>query len=211
MIGEQEDVFYYLTIENENYRQPAMPAGSEQGILRGMHRVRKAPDGNPKVRLLGSGAILREVLAAAEMLAEDFDLACEVWSVTSFTELRRDGLAAEREARLSAGGERSTPWVAECLGDQAGVPTVAATDYMKALADGIRTWVPGHYEVLGTDGYGRSDYRRHLRDFFEVDRRHVAVAALWALAESGEGPRSAVTGAIERYGINADAPDPAVS
>ncbi len=211
MIGEQEDVFYYLTVENENYRQPPMPAGAEQGILRGMHRVREAPEGTPKVRLLGAGAILREVLAAADLLADDFDVACEVWSVTSFVELRRDGLAAERRAMLSAGEERPAPWVAQCLAAEPEVPTVAATDYMKAVADGIRTWVPGHYEVLGTDGFGRSDFRRHLRDFFEVDSRHVAVAALHALAESGQGPRSAVRGAIDRYEIDADAPDPAVS
>jgi pyruvate dehydrogenase E1 component len=211
MIGEQEDVFYYLTVENENYRQPPMPEGAEQGILRGMHRVREAPGGLPKVRLLGAGAILREVLAAADLLAEDFDVPCEVWSVTSFVELRREGLAAERRAMLSAGEERSAPWVAQCLAAQPAVPTVAATDYIRAVADGIRAWVPGHYEVLGTDGFGRSDFRRHLRDFFEVDSRHVAVAALNALAESGQGPRSAVRGAIDRYEIDADAPDPAVS
>ena len=131
--------------------------------------------------------------------------------MTSFVELRRDGLAADRRAMLSAGGERPAPWVAQCLAAEPEVPTVAATDYMKAVADGIRTWVPGQYEVLGTDGFGRSDFRRHLRDFFEVDSRHVAVAALHALAESGQGPRSAVRGAIDRYEIDADAPDPAVS
>jgi pyruvate dehydrogenase E1 component len=211
MIGQQEDVFYYLTVENENYRQPAMPEGAEEGILRGMHRVQAAPGGEPRVRLLGSGAILREVLAAAALLAEDYDVPCEVWSVTSFTELQREGLAADRRAMLSAGDDRPAPWVTQCLAGRPELPTVAASDYMKALADGIRAWVPGHYEVLGTDGFGRSDFRRHLRDFFEVDSRHVAVAALHALAESGQGPRSAVKGAIERYGIDADAPNPAVS
>jgi len=210
MVSEQEDVFYYLTIENENYQHPEMPDGAADGILRGMHRVREAAGGEAKVRLLGAGAILREALAAAEMLEEDFDVAAEVWSVTSFTELRRDGLAVDRRARLGA-EDPGTPWVAECLGEEEGAPVVAASDYMKALADGIRPWVPGRYEVLGTDGFGRSDWRKSLRGFFEVDRRHVAVAALHALAESGGGPRSAVKGAIERYEIDPEAPDPAVS
>jgi pyruvate dehydrogenase E1 component len=210
MVAEQEDVFFYLTIENENYRHPAMPEGAAEGILRGMHRVREAEGGEPKVRLLGSGAILREALAAADMLAEDFDVAAEVWSVTSYTELRRDGLTIDRRARLGA-EDPGTPWVAECLGTEPGAPVVAASDYMKALADGIRPWIPGRYEVLGTDGFGRSDWRAALRDFFEVDRRHIAVAALHALAESGEGPRSAVKGAIDRYEIDPGAPDPAVS
>ncbi|MGB2850634.1 MAG: pyruvate dehydrogenase (acetyl-transferring), homodimeric type [Solirubrobacterales bacterium] len=209
MVSEQEDVFFYLTIENENYRQPAMPEGAEEGILRGMHRVRAASGGEPRVRLLGAGAILREALAAAELLEDDFDVGAEVWSVTSFTELRRDGLAADRLGRL--GKNSPATWIAECLGSEPGAPVVAASDYMKALADGIRAWVPGHYEVLGTDGFGRSDFRKALRGFFEVDRGQIATAALHALAETGEGPRSAVKGAIERYGIDTNAPDPAVS
>jgi pyruvate dehydrogenase E1 component len=210
MVGEQEDVFYYLTLMNENYPHPPMPEGAEEGILRGMHRVREAPGGEPKLRLLGSGTILREALAAAELLAEDFDLEAEVWSVTSFVELRREALRADRLARLHPDSEPPAPWVVECLGSEP-VATVAATDYIKALPDSIRAWVPGPYEVLGTDGFGRSDYRRHLRSFFEVDRRHIAVAALKALADAGEGPRSAIRGAIERYEIDVEAPDPAVS
>jgi pyruvate dehydrogenase E1 component len=209
MITEQEDVFFYVTVMNENYRHPAMPDGAEEGILRGMHRIREA-GGEPAVRLLGSGTILREVEAAADLLADDFDLAAEVWSVTSFTELRREGLACEREARLEPGAERRTPWVAECLGGS-DAPVVASTDYMKALADGVRAWVPGRYEVLGTDGFGRSDYRRDLRRFFEVDRHHVTVAALATLAAEGSIEASAVADAIKRYDIAADAPDPAVS
>ncbi|MGB3099281.1 MAG: pyruvate dehydrogenase (acetyl-transferring), homodimeric type [Solirubrobacterales bacterium] len=209
MVSEQEDVFFYLTIENENYRQPAMPEGAAEGILRGMHRVRAASGGEPRVRLLGAGAILREALAAAELLEDDFDVGAEVWSVTSFTELRRDGLAADRLGRL--GKNSPATWIAECLGSEPGAPVVAASDYMKALADGIRAWVPGHYEVLGTDGFGRSDFRKALRGFFEVDRGQIATAALHSLAETGEGPRSAVKGAIERYGIDTNAPDPAVS
>jgi pyruvate dehydrogenase E1 component len=211
MIGSQEDVFYYLTIANENYAHPPLPDGAEEGILRGMHRVREADGGEAKVRLLGSGPILRESLAAAELLESDFDLPAEVWSVTSWTELRRDGLAADREARLAASEDRRDTWIEQCLGREPGAPVIASSDYMKALADGIRAWVPGRYAVLGTDGFGRSDFRRHLRNFFEIDGRHIAVAALQALADDGQGPRSAVKGAIERYGIDPGKPDPAVS
>ena len=207
MVGEQEDVFYYLTVMNENYPHPAIPNGAKEGILRGMHRVVEA-DG-AKVRLLGSGTILREVEAAAELLADDFDVAAEVWSVTSFTELRRDGLTSERESRLGTEDVAKT-WVEECLGD-GDVPVVAATDYMKALPDGIRQWVPGRYDVLGTDGFGRSDFRKHLRSFFEVDRHHVAVAALRALARDGEIEDKVVAEAISKYEIDVDRPDPAVS
>ncbi|MDQ2676524.1 MAG: pyruvate dehydrogenase (acetyl-transferring), homodimeric type [Actinomycetota bacterium] len=207
MVGEQEDVFYYLTVMNENYQHPPMPDGAQEGILRGMHRIAEAE--GAKVRLLGSGAILREVEAAAELLRDDFDIPAEVWSVTSFTELRRDGLAREREARLGQ-ADVATPWVTECLGGD-DTPVVAATDYMKALPDGIRQWVPGRFDVLGTDGYGRSDFRKHLRRFFEVDRNHVAVAALRALEREGEVEGSVVAEAIVKYGIDAERPDPAVS
>jgi pyruvate dehydrogenase E1 component len=205
MIGEQEDVFYYLTVMNENYRHPPMPEGAEEGILKGMHRVRPAE--GAKVRLLGSGAILREVEAAADLLEQDFGIPAEVWSVTSYTELRREGLAIEREARLHPDAERRKTWVERCLGDS-NAPVVAASDYMKALPDGIRAWVPGRFEVLGTDGFGRSDYRRHLRRFFEVDRHHVVVAALHALAQDGEVDVATVKEAIAKYEIDRDAPDP---
>jgi len=208
MVADQEDVFYYLTIMNENYRHPPMPEGAQEGILRGMHRVREM-DG-ARVRLLGSGTILREVEAAAELLGQDFEIPAEVWSVTSFTELRRDGLECDRQARLHPGADAGTPWVAQCLGPDGG-PVVAATDYMKALPDGIRAWVPGRYDVLGTDGFGRSDFRRHLRSFFEVDRHHVVVAALSALAAEGEVEQSVVADAISSYGIDPDTPNPAVS
>jgi pyruvate dehydrogenase E1 component len=191
---------------NENYRHPPLPEGAEEGILRGMHRVREI-DG-AKVRLLGSGTILREVEAAAELLGQDFEIPAEVWSVTSYTELRRDGLARDREERLR--GEADEPWVARSLGGSS-APVVAATDYMKALPDGIRAWVPGRFEVLGTDGFGRSDFRKHLRRFFEVDRHQVVVAALDALAVEGEIERSVVDDAISTYGIDPDAPDPVVS
>src|SRR5215213_3130541 len=209
MVGEQEDVFYYLTVMNENYRHPPLPEGAEEGILRGMHRIREIE--GAKVRLLGSGTILREVEAAAELLGSDFEIPADVWSVTSFTELRRDGLRADREARLHPDAEARPPWVERCLGDEPGAPVIAATDYVKTLPDGIRAWVPGRYEVLGTDGFGRSDFRKDLRRFFEVDRHHIVVAALRSLAAEGEVEPSVVTGAIEDYGVDPDAPDPAVS
>jgi pyruvate dehydrogenase E1 component len=206
MVSEQEDVFYYLTIMNENYRHPPLPEGSEQGILRGMHRIREME--GAKVRLLGSGTILREVEAAAELLGQDFEIPAEVWSVTSYTQLRREGLRLHREHRLR--GDADTPWVAQCLASET-TPVVAASDYMKALPDGIREWVGGRFEVLGTDGFGRSDYRKHLRRFFEVDRHHVVVAALRALAMDGEVEASTVEDAVRTYEIDPEAPDPAIS
>jgi pyruvate dehydrogenase E1 component len=207
MIGEQEDVFYYLTVMNENYRHPALEPGAEEGILRGMHRLREIE--GAQVRLLGSGTILREVEAAAQLLGSDFNIPADVWSVTSFTELRRDGLACDREARLR-GGEPRAPWVAQCLGGS-DAPVIASTDYVKALPDGIRAWVPARYEVLGTDGFGRSDWRRSLRSFFEIDRHHVVVAALRALAAEGRADASLVDEAIAKYEIDPEAADPAHS
>src|SRR5256714_5848397 len=198
MCAEQEDVFYYLTLMNENYAHPAMPEGAEEGILRGMHRIR-AGDG-ARIQLLGSGTILREVLAGAELLAEDFGVGADVFSVTSFTELRRDGMEADRWSLLHPREQPRSSWVVEQLDER---PIVAATDYIRTYADQIRPYVPGPYRVLGTDGFGRSDWRRVLRNFFEVDRHHVVVAALQAL---GEGDRAAE--AIERYGIDADAEAP---
>jgi len=206
MVGEQEDVFYYLTLMNENYQHPAMPAGAEEGILRGMYRLREGSGSGPRVQLLGSGTILREVLAAAGLLESDFGVAADVWSVTSFTELRRDGIEAERWNMLhpTASSPRLA-YVTDCLGD---APAVAATDYIRAYADQIRQWVPGSYRVLGTDGFGRSDYRRALRRFFEVDRDHVVVAALKELADAGLVERDVVAGAIGRFDIDPEAPIP---
>ncbi|HEU4977085.1 MAG TPA: pyruvate dehydrogenase (acetyl-transferring), homodimeric type, partial [Baekduia sp.] len=203
MVAEHEDVFYYVTVMNENYAQPAMPDGAEEGILRGMHRVAAAPSGTAQVRLLGSGTILREVLAGAELLREDFGVEADVWSVTSFTELRRDGMAVERRNRLHPTAEPERAYVEQCLGGADGAPVVAATDYIRTLADGIRPWVRAPYTVLGTDGFGRSDYRRALRSFFEIDRHHVAVAALHDL-----GRHADAAAAIERYGIDPDTEAP---
>jgi pyruvate dehydrogenase E1 component len=206
MLAEQQDVFYYLTLMNENYAHPPMPDGAQEGILRGMYRLRAA-EGAPQVRLLGSGTILREVLAGADLLAEDHGIEAEVWSVTSFTELRRGAMEDERWNLLHPGEEPRRSYVEASLGDS-DVPVVASTDYMRTFADQIRPWVRAPYRVLGTDGYGRSDYRKALRDFFEVDRRYVALAALTELAARGEVDASAPAKAIESYGIGADRPAP---
>lgn len=201
MFAEQEDVFYYLTVMNENYEQPALPEGSEEGILRGMHRVREAEGGDAQVRLLGSGTILREVLAAADLLAEQ-GIRAEVWSVTSFTELRRNGMDVERHNRLHPDDERQVPFVSEQLPGE--VPVIAATDYIRQLPDGVRPWITAPYTVLGTDGFGRSDYRKALRAFFEIDRHHVLLAALGALADQGTVERKLLGETIEQYEIITD-------
>ena len=207
MVGEQEDVFYYITLMNENYQHPAMPEGAQEGILRGMYLLRESSAGGPRVQLLGSGTILREVLAGAELLESDFGVAADVWSVTSFTELRRDGLEVERWNMLHPEAEPRKAYVSECLSGREG-PAVASTDYIRAFAEQIRQWVPGPYRILGTDGFGRSDFRRALRRFFEVDRHYVAVAALKELADGGQLDAKRVKEAIDRYGIDAEAPMP---
>jgi pyruvate dehydrogenase E1 component len=208
MLSEQEDVFYYITLMNENYRHPAMPKGAEEGILRGMYRLRESKKRKgPRVQLLGSGTILCEVLAAAELLESDFKVAADVWSVTSFTELRRDGIEAERWNMLHPLEDAREAYVSRCLSADRG-PVVASTDYIRAFADQIRQWVPGRYRVLGTDGFGRSDFRSALRRFFEVDRHYVAVAALKELADEGAIDPKRVQEAIERYEIDSQAPVP---
>jgi pyruvate dehydrogenase E1 component len=207
MVGDQEDVFFYITLMNENYRHPPMPAGAEQGILRGMYLLREASGDGPRVQLLGSGTILIEVLAAADLLERDFGVSADVWSVTSFTELRRDGIEVERWNMLHPTAEPRRAYVSEQLGSHEG-PVVASTDFIRAFADQVRQWVPGSYRVLGTDGYGRSDYRRSLRRFFEIDRHYVAIGALSGLADEGVVEPARVQEAIERYQIDPDAPMP---
>jgi pyruvate dehydrogenase E1 component len=211
MYQEQEDVFYYITVMNENYAHPPLPEGVESGILRGMYLLREGrpKKGGPRVQLLGSGTILREVIAGAELLEQDFGITADIWSVTSFNQLRRDGLDAQRWNLLHPELEPRPGYVAQCLEGRHG-PVVAATDYMKVLADQIRAFLPRRsYTVLGTDGFGRSDTRRKLRKFFEVDRHYVAVAAISALAESEAVPHRKVTEAIAKYGIDAEKPNPA--
>ena len=197
MCTEQENVFYYITVMNENYAHPAMPAGAEAGILRGMYELRKGGKGKVRVQLLGSGTILREVLAAADLLQERFGIPADVWSVTSFSELRREALDVERWNSRHPDAEPRKSYVTRCFADRQG-PFVAATDYMKIVSDQIRQWVPGRYVVLGTDGYGRSDGREALRQHFEVDRNSVLLAALTALADDGGIDRKTVVKAIAR-------------
>jgi pyruvate dehydrogenase E1 component len=207
MYVEQEDVFYYVTCMNENYVHPAMPAGAEQGILRGMYLLSEGGRGKVRVNLLGSGTILREVIAAAELLEREFGVPADVFSVTSFSELRREALDAERWSLLHPDAPRRTPYVEQCLSGRVG-PFVAATDYMRTVPDQVRQWVPGRFHVLGTDGYGRSDSRVALRGFFEVDRRWIALAALKTLADEGMLDVATVASAIARFGIDPDKPNP---
>ena len=209
MFVEHEDVFYYITVMNEKYLQPPMPEGVESGILKGMYPIRTSEGSGPRVQLLGSGTILREVLAAADMLEQDFGVAADVFSVTSFTELRRDGLEAERWNMLHPEEEQQLSHVERQLARQEG-PVVAASDYMRAFADQIRPWVRARYRVLGTDGFGRSDGRANLRRHFEVDRSYVCVAALSALAEDGAVERSRVSEAIGKYGVDPEKTSPAL-
>jgi pyruvate dehydrogenase E1 component len=213
MCADQEDVWYYVTLMNENYEHPAMPEGAEEGIRKGLYLFRKGParrGKRPRVQLLGSGTILREVIAGADLLAEDWGVNADIWSAPSFNELRRDGLRTERWNRLHPAEPPRRSHVETCLEGQQG-PVIAATDYIKTYADQIRPFVPGRYTVLGTDGFGRSDYRRALRSFFEVDRHHVAVAALHSLAQEGAVPASKVADAIRKYGIDPEKPDPSLS
>ncbi|MDJ0793277.1 MAG: pyruvate dehydrogenase (acetyl-transferring), homodimeric type [Woeseiaceae bacterium] len=207
MIDEQENVFYYITCMNENYTHPPMPAGVEEGILRGLYPLQIGSQGKIRVQLMGSGTILREVIGAAQLLMDDFGVVADVWSVTSFNELRRDALEVERWNHLHPEEAPRKSWVEQCFGERPG-PYVAATDYMKIVADQIQGWVPGTFYSLGTDGYGRSDARKALREHFEVDRRFIAITALNALAEDGALDSKTVSQAIEKYGIDPDRPDP---
>jgi pyruvate dehydrogenase E1 component len=209
MYKEQQDVFYYITVMNENYTHPAMPAGAEPGILKGMYLFSEGAGDKkkPRVQLLGSGTILREVIAAADLLKNDFGVAADIWSCPSFNELRREGLEVDRWNLLHPEEKQRKSYVEQCLEGRMG-PAIAATDYMKAFADQIRPFVKRNYRVLGTDGFGRSDFRKQLRKFFEVDRYYVSVAALKALAEEGTVPASTVAQAIKKYGIDPNKPYP---
>jgi pyruvate dehydrogenase E1 component len=207
MYRDGENVFYYVTVLNENYSHPPMPEGVRDGIVKGMYLLREGPSGKLRVQLLGSGAILREVIAAADLLEQDWDIAADIWSVTSFNELRREGLDIHRANLMQPEQAPQLSYVEQCLGLRQG-PVVAATDYMRAYADQIRSFVPHRYAVLGTDGYGRSDTREKLREFFEVDRRYVVAAALKALADEGEIPAARVREAFSKYEIDTKKPNP---
>jgi len=209
MYVNQEDVFYYLTVMNENYAHPAMPEGEEANIIKGMYLFSEAAgdDSKPRVQLMGSGTILREAIAAGDLLANDFGVAADIWSVTSFTELRRDGIDCERWNTLHPEDQPRFSHVEQCMADRDG-PVIAATDYMRSFADQIRGFLPKNFKVLGTDGFGRSDTRKNLRQFFEVDRYYIAVTALKALADEGTLDASEVSRAIKLYNINPEKANP---
>lgn len=209
MYQQCEDVFYYITVMNENYPHPAMPKGVEQGIIKGMYLLRKAANRKqvPKVNLMGSGTILREVIAAADLLEKDFGVLADIWSVTSFNELCREALDTERWNMLHPDKTPKKSYVTKLL-SKSNCPSVAATDYIKMYADQIRNYIPSPYIVLGTNGYGRSDTREKLRGFFEVDRFYIAIAALKALADSDTIALTQVSKAIKKYKINPDKPNP---
>jgi pyruvate dehydrogenase E1 component len=220
MLEKQDDVFYYVTVTNENEAQPSMPANAQKGILRGMHRVLPVAGGAthqdsttlaaslaepmavPAIRLLAAGPILKEALAAAVILKTEFAIEAEVWSVTSFSELARDGIACERAQRLR--GDTSVSWVAECLGTNT-APVLAVSDYVRAVPESIRAFVPGRFATLGTDGFGRSDTRAALRDFFEVDAKWIAFNAL-AESFQGKAPKDTLDDAAKRLGLDLHRP-----
>ena len=210
MVEKQEDVFYYITIMNENYPQPGLKPGTEEGILKGMYLLREGQAGTAnRVQLMGSGTILRESEYAAELLQNDWGVAADVWSCPSLTLLARDGQDADRWNLVHPQEEARLPYVTQLLKDTQG-PIVATTDYMRLFAEQIRAYIPNGrtYKVLGTDGFGRSDSRVKLREFFEVNRYYITVAALKSLAEEGKIPASTVAEAIAKYGIDPNKPNP---
>jgi pyruvate dehydrogenase E1 component len=212
MFTDREDIFYYITLYNENYPMPPMPAGAEEGILKGAYKLKPAAEGDdrPRIHLLGSGSLLREALRAQEILGEKYGVAADVWSATSYKELRRDALEADRWNLLHPDQESRKPYVVQIFeGDDR--PIVAVSDYMKLVPDMISRWLPGRLLSLGTDGFGRSDTREALRRFFEVDAECVVIAALWQLAQRGAVDRCVVKRAIEELGVDPDKLDPLIS
>jgi pyruvate dehydrogenase E1 component len=210
MIENQEDVFYYITLMNENYSHPGLKPGQEEGILKGLYLLQEGgKDSKHRVQLMGSGTILREVIAAGELLRNDWGIESDVWSAPSFTLLARDGAAAERWNMLHPSEPAQVAHITACLAPTAG-PIVVSTDYMRTFAEQVRAYIPKgrSYKVLGTDGFGRSDTRAKLREFFEVNRHFVVIAALKALVDEGTLSAGVVTQAIEKYGINPNKPNP---
>ena len=207
MYNQDEDLFYYITVMNENYQHPEMPRNSEEGIIKGMYLLKKPDKSKAQIQLLGSGTILREVIAAADLLEEDFGITSNTWSVTSFNELRREGLSIKRQNLLHPDKKQKITYVESLLEDE-NTPVVAATDYMKIYADQIREFIPNKYIVLGTDGFGRSDTRKQLRKFFEVNRHYIVVSALKALADEGKIEVGKINEAIKKYKIDPNKPEP---
>jgi pyruvate dehydrogenase E1 component len=212
MYEKGEDIFYYITMYNEDYAMPAMPEGAAEGILRGMYKLKPAAGvddgGGATVQLFGSGTILNEVLRAQEILASKYGVHADVWSVTSYTELRREALAVERWNRLHPAEKEKVPYLLTALGGAKG-PIVAASDYMKSMPDSLSPWLPSRLVALGTDGFGRSDNREHLRSHFEVSAEAIVGAALSKLAREGKFKAKAAQKAMEELGLKVDAADPA--
>lgn len=208
MYVENKDKFYYITTMNENYHHPEIPAGAEQDIISGAYLFKTVGDGAISVNLMGSGTIFREVIAAADLLAQDFGIKVNLFSATSYNKLARDGRAVVRHNMLNPGKEKAKPFVTQLLDKTGANVTVSSTDYIRAYSDQIREYVPGKYVTLGTDGFGRSDYRKALREFFEVNRHYVVLAALNGLAESGQIDAAKVAEAISKYGINTNKANP---
>jgi pyruvate dehydrogenase E1 component len=207
MYQENEDVFYYLTVYNENYAQPAMPEGSQQGILKGIYKISPAQGGAPVAQLFGSGPILNEALKAQKTLAEQYKVPVDVWSVTSYNELRREALAVERWNRLHPGEPERKPYIAQVMEGTEG-PIIAASDYLKAFADQVAPWLCGRLTALGTDGFGRSENREYLRRFFEVSSGAIAAATLAQLARRGKFDAAAAAKAVADLGIDPERGDP---
>ncbi len=207
MVQNQEDVYYYITLMNENYNHPAMPKSAEAGILKGMYSFSKSKSKGEKVQLMGSGVILREAIAAAALLEKDWGISADIWSIPSFTELRREGLDCERWNLLNPNKKQRISYIEETLKDAQG-PVVASTDYMKSYAEQIQRFVPNEFYALGTDGYGRSDSREALRDFFEVDRYYIVLTALKALSKAGKLPNTKVVEAVKKYKLKPNKPNP---
>ena len=207
MYKDMESVFYYITVMNETYQQPEMPKGAEQGIIKGIYHLKTIGKHKNEVQLLGSGTILREVELAAQILDDDWGVSSKVWSVTSFNELTKEAQAVERENRFMTKGKPKKPYITECLEGSKG-PIIAATDYIKNYAEQVRKYIPGRYEVLGTDGFGRSDSRAALREFFEVNANYIVVTSLRSLSEEGLIDKSQVTKALKKYKISNNKPNP---
>jgi len=207
MYNQDEDLFYYITVMNENYQHPEMPKNSEEGIIKGMYLLKESEKSKAQIQLLGSGTILREVIAAADLLEEDFGISSNIWSVTSFNELRREGLLIKRQNLLHPDKKQKLTYVESLFKDEK-IPVVAATDYMKIYADQIREFISNKYIVLGTDGFGRSDTRKQLRKFFEVNRHYIVIAALKSLADEGKIETDKINEAIKKYNIDPNKPEP---
>jgi pyruvate dehydrogenase E1 component len=209
MYQNQEGIFYYLTLYNENYAMPAMPEGLDaESVLRGLYRFQAALAGEPRVHLFGSGPILNEALRAQRILAEKYDVPSDVWSATSYNELRRDALSVERWNRLHPDQPQRTPYLLEAL-KGSDRPVIAASDYMKVVADQIAPWLPGRMETLGTDGFGRSDNRQYLRRHFEINAESIAAAALSRLARDGKFDAQKAVAAFAELGVDTEKIDAA--